>query len=114
MAKFRPLRRGAWQEIRPGHWRDDFGVVWNRTIDKDIGVVEDYQLKTRSLAGYTFPDPHDPSRFEGLAGFAAAHADRFRYVSLAFSLFERAWSLRGMTELDDRHARSARVRRRTV
>ncbi len=99
MAKYRPLRRGAWQEIRPGHWRDEFGVVWNRTVDKDIGVVEDYQLKTRSLAGYTFPDPHDPSRFEGLASFAAAHADRFRYVSLAFSLFERAWSLRGMTNL---------------
>jgi uroporphyrinogen decarboxylase len=99
MAKYRPLRREAWQEIRPGHWRDEFGVVWNRTVDKDIGVVEDYQLKTRSLAGYTFPDPHDPSRFEALAGFAAAHADRFRYVSLAFSLFERAWSLRGMTNL---------------
>ena len=29
----------------------------------------------------------------------AANAHRFRYVSLAFSLFERAWSLRGMTDL---------------
>ena len=29
----------------------------------------------------------------------AAHADRFRYVSIAFSLFERAWTLRGMEQL---------------
>jgi uroporphyrinogen decarboxylase len=87
------------QEIRPGHWRDEFGVVWNRTVDKDIGVVDDYQLKTRSLAGYTFPDPHNPQRYEKLPAFVAANSGRFRYVSMAYSLFERAWSLRGMTEL---------------
>jgi uroporphyrinogen decarboxylase len=51
------------------------------------------------LAGYTFPNPRDPSRYEGLAQFVAAHADRFRYVSIGFSLFERAWTLRGMTDL---------------
>ena len=57
-----------WQEIRPGYWRDEFGVVWNRTVDKDIGVVEEYQLKTRSLAGYTFPDPHNPQAIREAAG----------------------------------------------
>jgi uroporphyrinogen decarboxylase len=87
------------REIRPGYWRDEFGVVWNRTVDKDIGVVDEYHLKTRSLAGYTFPDPHDPKRYDKLPAFAAANADRFRYVSIAYTLFERAWSLRGMTDL---------------
>jgi uroporphyrinogen decarboxylase len=87
------------QEVRPGYWRDEFGVVWNRTVDKDIGVVDDYHLKSRSLAGYTFPDPHDPKRYEKLPGFIAANSDRFRYVSIAYSLFERAWSLRGMADL---------------
>ena len=29
-----------------------------------------------------------------MPGFLAAQADRFRYVSIGFSLFERAWTLR--------------------
>jgi uroporphyrinogen decarboxylase len=99
LAKYRPRAPDALQEIRPGFWRDDFGVVWNRTVDPDIGVVDDYLLKRRSLEGYTFPDPHDPGRFAALPSFIAHHANRFRYVSVSFSLFERAWSLRGMTEL---------------
>jgi uroporphyrinogen decarboxylase len=94
-----PYRPYSFQEVRPGHWRDDFGVVWNRSIDKDIGVVDNNQLKTRSLAGYTFPDPHDPKRYEKLPAFLATTAHRFRYLSMAYSLFERAWTLRGMAEL---------------
>lgn len=99
LAKYRPRSPDGLQEIRPGFFRDDFGVVWNRTVDKDIGVVDDYLIKRRSLEGYTFPDPHDPGRFQALPAFLAAHSQRFRYVSVSFSLFERAWSLRGMTEL---------------
>jgi uroporphyrinogen decarboxylase len=93
--------RGPWsiQEVRPGYWRDEFGVVWNRTVDKDIGVVEEYPIRERSLAGYAFPDPRDPRRYAALPAFLDAHPQRFRYYSLGFSLFERAWSLRGMTEL---------------
>ena len=34
-----------------------------------------------------------------MPAFLAAHADRFRYVSIGFSLFERAWTLRGMEQL---------------
>jgi uroporphyrinogen decarboxylase len=99
LAKYRPRAPEGLQEVRPGFFRDDFGVVWNRTVDKDIGVVDDYLLKRRSLDGYAFPDPHDPGRYEALPAFIAAHAGRFRYISVSFSLFERAWALRGMTEL---------------
>lgn len=99
LAAFRPLRFGGWLEDRPGHWRDEFGVVWNRTVDRDVGVVEDYRIKTRSLGDYVFPDPRDPHRYEGLAEFTVAKRDQFRYASIAFSLFERAWSLRGMENL---------------
>jgi uroporphyrinogen decarboxylase len=98
LAAYRP-HSYFFREVRPGYWRDEFGVVWNRTIDKDVGVVDDYQLKSRSLAGYSFPDPHNPRRYEKLPTFVAGQARRFRYVSMAYSLFERAWSLRGMAEL---------------
>ena len=99
MVKYRARHPGSYQEIRPDVWRDEFGVIWNRKVDKDIGVVEEYQLAGRSLDGYLFPDPHDPRRCAGLAAFVAAHPDHFRYLSVGFSLFERAWSLRGMADL---------------
>jgi uroporphyrinogen decarboxylase len=99
LARYRARGPNSVREIRPGFFRDEFGVVWNRTVDRDIGVVEHYQLPTRSLADYRFPDPRDPQRFAPLPAFIAMHRNRFRCVSLGFSLFERAWSLRGMTDL---------------
>jgi uroporphyrinogen decarboxylase len=99
LVKYRARAADSLVEVRPGFWRDEFGVVWNRTIDKDIGTVVEYQLKDRSLAGFAFPDPHDPRRYAALPAFLAAHPDRFRYVSIGFSLFERAWTLRGMEQL---------------
>jgi uroporphyrinogen decarboxylase len=92
-------RPGLMQEIRPGFYRDEFGVLWNRTVDKDIGVPGDYPLQRRSLTGYTFPDPYDPRRYQGLSAFTKAHPHRFRLISYSFTLFERAWMLRGMPEL---------------
>ncbi|MBI5395534.1 MAG: hypothetical protein HZA91_09590 [Verrucomicrobia bacterium] len=97
--KYRSRGPYSFEEVRPGYLRDEFGVVWNRTVDKDIGVVDEYQLKDRTLAGYRFPDPRDPRRYAALPAFIEANAGRFRYYSLGFSLFERAWSLRSMTEL---------------
>jgi uroporphyrinogen decarboxylase len=99
LAKYRPRAPDAYQEIRPGYWRDDFGAIWNRTIDRDIGTVEYYPLAEHALDDYAFPDPHDRRRYAELPAFLAAHAGRFRYASISFSLFERAWILRGMQQL---------------
>jgi uroporphyrinogen decarboxylase len=101
LAKYRarPPDADGWLVERPGFWRDEWGVVWNRTVDKDIGVVETYRLRGHSLAGYTLPDPLDSRRYAGLPAFIAANCQRFRYANMGFSLFERAWSLRGMSEL---------------
>ncbi len=99
LAKYRARGPDALVEIRPGFWRDEFGVVWNRTVDKDIGVVAEYRLARRSLDGWAPPDPHDPRRYAALPAFIETNRDRFRYVSVAFSLFERAWALRSMPEL---------------
>jgi len=99
LAKYRPRAPDALVEVRAGFWRDEFGVVWNRTVDPDIGVVEVYPLRTRSLEGMAWPDPHDPRRYAALPGFLAQNRGRFCYVSISFSLFERAWTLRSMPEL---------------
>jgi uroporphyrinogen decarboxylase len=91
--------RLPYTEIYPDFFQDEFGVVWNRTIDKDIGNVKDHLLKERRLKGFNFPDPHDPRRLAPLPAFIAANPNRFRLLSVSFSMFERAWILRGMENL---------------
>jgi uroporphyrinogen decarboxylase len=97
--KARPPDELGWIADRPGFWLDEWGVTWNRTVDRDIGVVETYLLRERSLKGLTVPDPMAHVRFAALPAFIERNRDRFRYVSFGMSLFERAWSLRGMADL---------------
>ncbi len=92
-------RYSPWTEVRPGYWRDEFGVVWNRTIDPDIGVVDDYLLKERSLSGFSFPDPRNPARYAALGPMLSRYPQQYHLINVGFSLFERAWSLRSMPEL---------------
>jgi uroporphyrinogen decarboxylase len=99
LAVIEPSAPDAWVETERGMWRDQFGVVWDRTIDRDIGTVANCCLPEPTLDGYAFPDPHDPRRFEDYPGFCARHADDFKLSDIGFSLFERAWTLRGMENL---------------
>jgi uroporphyrinogen decarboxylase len=84
------------EEVRPGCFRDEFGVVWNRTIDRDIGIPDNQVLPERTLRGYQWPDPLDPRRYADLPGFIEAFPGRFRFISFSMTLFERAWSMRGL------------------
>ena len=90
---------GFFTDIGNDRFRDVFGVVWDRTIDKDIGNVEGQVLPEPTLAGYHFPDPLDPRFFEDIPERLAKFGDRYRLFCLGFSLFERAWTLRGLEDL---------------
>jgi uroporphyrinogen decarboxylase len=79
--------------------RDVFGVVWDRSIDKDIGNVEGCQLSEPTLEHYTFPDPLDRRFFADIPESIDQSGDRFRVFQIGFSLYERAWTLRGMQNL---------------
>ncbi|NLE66913.1 MAG: uroporphyrinogen-III decarboxylase-like protein [Lentisphaerae bacterium] len=87
------------EDIGNGRVRDAFGVTWNRSVDRDIGAVEGCALAEPTLKGYSFPDPRDPRVFAGARGRMLAHPDRFSVFAVGFSLFERAWTLRGMESL---------------
>jgi uroporphyrinogen decarboxylase len=87
---------GAWREVRPDVWADEFGVAWDRSIDRDIGNVVNRQVTPQNLARYPFPDPAEPTRWTRYRGLAAAAGDRYVVANLGFSLFERAWTLAGM------------------
>jgi uroporphyrinogen decarboxylase len=91
--------------------QDVFGVVWDRTVDKDIGIVKGCLLSQPSLKGFAFPDPLDSRFFADIPGRIARYRDRFRVFQIGFSLYERAWTLRGiMNLLMDFHDHPAFVR----
>jgi uroporphyrinogen decarboxylase len=80
---------------------DHFGVTWNRSQDKDIGVVEGLVLPAAELGAYKFPDPSDARYFADMAtSFSGSTVpDGYRVYHIGFSLYERAWTLRGMENL---------------
>ncbi|MEN3189038.1 MAG: uroporphyrinogen decarboxylase family protein, partial [Atribacterota bacterium] len=98
LAFVKAIAPGTFQEVAPGFVRDEWGVVWNRSIDPDIGNPEPV-LPRPSLAGYRFPDPDDPQRFLPIQPFVEKHQPQFKLLRQTYTLFERAWSLRGMEAL---------------
>ncbi|MCX6993596.1 MAG: hypothetical protein NT011_10710 [Kiritimatiellaeota bacterium] len=87
----------AWRETAPDIWEDQFGVQWNRSVDKDIGVVCNTCVTPDNVRTYRMPDPEDPSRYQALRdSLTAGKGERFVVGNLGFSLFERAWTLAGM------------------
>ncbi len=90
---------GFFTDLGNDRFRDVFGVVWDRSIDKDIGIVEGYLLPEPTLDGYDFPDPLDRRFFENIPEKISGYADCFRVFKIGFSLYERAWTLRGMENL---------------
>jgi len=95
LAFTKALPPDAFQEEKPGFIRDEWGVVWNRTIDPDIGNPIPV-FSQPNLKGYTFPNPDDPRRFQALPAFLEKNKDKFCILKMSYSLFERTWSLRGM------------------
>lgn len=89
----------GWREVEPDIWEDEFGVRWDRSIDKDIGNVCNQCISPQTLDDFKFPDPDDPSRYDGYAAVLENRSDRFIVVNLGFSLYERAWTLYGMENL---------------
>jgi len=90
---------GFFEDIGPDRVRDVFGVEWNRSVDKDIGIVEGCRLPEPTLEGFNWPDPRDPRFFADIPAKLDAWGDRFRVFQIGFSLYERAWTLRGIENL---------------
>ena len=81
----------------PGYFRDDFGVRWNRNgADKDIGVIDGYVIGEPDRGAYTLPAVKEEDLRRRYAGLIAKDSDVFKFGMIGFSMFERAWTLRGM------------------
>jgi uroporphyrinogen decarboxylase len=90
---------GFFTDFADNRVQDVFDVVWDRSVDKDIGNVEGFVLPEATLNGYRFPNPLDRRFFADIPEKLARFPDRFRVFQIGFSLYERAWTLRGMANL---------------
>ena len=88
-------------EVRPEFFRDEYGIVWNKSgADKDIGVVDKYLLEdAEDLDSLEIPPVDEAFIRAKVEDLVRDAGDRFRIAGIGFSLFERAWTLRGMENL---------------
>lgn len=91
-------RNESFTDLGNGQFEDMFGVVWDKGAQEgDFGIVACEPLPEAEFGDYVFPEPNEKlirEKCERLAG-----SDRFTMYIIGFSLFERAWTLRGMENL---------------
>lgn len=82
---------------RPGYFKDEFGVIWNRNgLDKDIGVVVEEQIQDLEESTYEFPVCDEKRLRAEYEELVKNKGDRFTIAGFGFCMFERSWSLMGM------------------
>jgi len=88
-------------EVKPEYFRDEFGVIWNKSgADKDIGVIDSIILQERAdLNGFDLPAVDEAFIRQGMERLKSAPSENYKEAAVGFSLFERAWTLRGMENL---------------
>jgi len=77
-----------------GYYTDEYGLRWNRTVDRDIGIPEG-TLNRDNFDDHPWPDPKDPGRFDQLIETVKKEKDKFIVMTLSFSFFERSWGMVG-------------------
>lgn len=82
---------------KPGYFRDDFGVEWNRNgADKDIGLPETNVIEDLEEYDYAFPTVDEARLRAEYQRLMDTKGDRFCMAGFGFCMFERLWSLMGM------------------
>ncbi len=78
-------------------FKDEFGVVWNRSgADKDIGVIVRPLIEDIENYSYTFPKTDEGRLRKEYETLIATKEDKFCMAGFGFSMFERVWSFMGM------------------
>lgn len=82
---------------KPGYFRDDFGVEWNRNgADKDIGLPEEFLIEDLEDYEFTFPTLDEARLRAEYQHMIDTRGDRFCMAGFGFVMFERLWSIMGM------------------
>ncbi len=99
----------SWQRLRLDAYTvvDEWGVPWSKPPGGYYTFPVDYPLKTaqmEEIAKFAWPDPDEPSRYEGLRERAKYLFEKTDYALVADGLtgvgiFDMAWHLRGMENI---------------
>lgn len=92
------IARGEY--IDATHFRDIYGVVWDRGIEPDIGMPVQWPIhREQDLDSYVWPNFTSPALYEPARQQMREHGDLLSRWAIGFSLYERAWTLFGMENL---------------
>ncbi len=83
-------------DLGPRKFRDAFGATWELKPGEDIGTVIEHPLKEPTLQGYDFPDAAKIWELDEVPAFLERNSDKFIVGAIGFSLYERAWIMRGI------------------
>jgi len=81
---------------KPMYYRDDFGVVWNRSVDKDIGIIDNALIHDLENRSYIFPKADTTRLRRDIEQLLVTREDKFTFMGFGFCMYERCWSLMGM------------------
>lgn len=98
LAMFEPSVYSIFQteELDSNRFKDAFGATWELKRGQDIGTVMEHPLKEAHLKGYTFPDPNKIMELDHIPEFIKKNNHKYIIGALGFSLYERAWIMRGI------------------
>jgi len=98
MAMFEPSYYSIFktEDIDTTKFRDAFGAIWELKPNEDIGSVISNPLREPSLTGFEFPDPNKVMELDQIPAFISKNKDNFILGAIGFSLYERAWIMRGI------------------
>jgi len=91
-------RNESFTEVSDTEFFDMFGVLWSREQEGDFGIVKNRALANAGFGDYVFPEPEEALIREKCERLVA-QPDKFTMYIIGFSLFERAWTLRGFNEI---------------
>ena len=91
-------RNESFTKVSETGFYDMFGVLWNSEQEGDFGIVTNRVFENAGFKGYVFPEP-DEKLIREKCERLAKQPDKFTMYIIGFSLFERAWTLRGFNEI---------------
>jgi len=85
--------------LSDGSYFDEFGIHWPATDFQDVMMPLEHPLKAEEdIDHLTFPDPHESWRYAELTNMVEKYGEEFAiFAGIGFTIFERAWSMRGLT-----------------
>jgi uroporphyrinogen decarboxylase len=76
-------------------YEDEAGVLWDKSKDKDIGIVCNRLIPTLEERNYRLPGLDREFVQSGLSWLKENKGDKFCLFDIGLTLYERSWTLRG-------------------